>query len=74
MRSTDRCFCKRVVAPTYMGPSCPGIPDGLDDVEPMWYIDQPGAVTLPVNWTPEKLDELLERAALCCKLFNSNLA
>ena len=64
MRSIERCYCKQVVTPRRISLSCPMIPS-YD--EPMWYTDNPGPITLPVNWIPEKLDELLERE-LCCKL------
>ena len=67
LRSTERCWCKRVVAPKRIGPSCPVIPDRHGNVEPLWYIDDPRELGLSVNWTPDKLDELLDRA-ICCKL------
>ena len=67
LRSTERCWCTRVVAPKRIGSSCPVIPDV--NVEPLWYwyIDDPRELGLSVNWTPDQLDELLDRA-ICCKL------
>ena len=70
--SKDRCDCERVVAPKFKcTQSCarkaPFAGHNREVIE-MWYIDEPKLLTMTENWTQERMDELLERVDLCCKL------
>ena len=61
----ERCFCQRVVAPQISGSrSCVRVND-TDNIEDLWFIDDPTTVTNPRNWTPRKLDDLLDRSQCC---------
>ena len=60
--SKDRCACDSVVAPKFECTS-----SSRRKPPEMWYIDEPKPLTRTENWTPKKLDELLERTDLCCK-------
>ena len=69
--SKDRCDCERVVAPKFKcTPSCARKAPfaGNKEAIEMWYINEPELLTMRENWTPERMDQLLERVDLCCKL------
>ena len=42
-------------------------PKKIEDA--MWFTDNQDELKLPANWTPERLDELLERKKFCGKYF-----
>ena len=68
--SKDRCDCERVIAPKVKcTPSCARKAPfaGITEAIEMWYIDEPELLTRRENWTPERMDELLDRVVLCCK-------
>ena len=63
----ERCLCTWVVVLGDGKQSCtPAIAE--TDKHPIWWFtDEPGPLTLKDNWTPAKLDLLLERAEFCGK-------
>ena len=61
MPSWKRCRCDRVMISLVDNtPYCPQLP-----AETMWFTDDQDVLKQKANWTPEKLDQLLERKTLC---------
>ena len=68
MPKEDICFCQGVIAPNNRGTaSCPAAPQNEHPGSVMWYTDNPNPLTSRKNWTPEKLDQLLDRVRFCRK-------
>ncbi|XP_072048588.1 uncharacterized protein [Amphiura filiformis] len=62
--SAERCYCTRVLPPVRkLSNKCNTY--NKDKMESLWFTDYPGLLTKRENWTPEKLDELLERKQFC---------
>ena len=65
--SKERCLCQGVVAPEQRADhSC--YSGSASETDDLWFIDNPFHLVRRENWTPKKLDKLLERDKLCCKL------
>ena len=50
--------------------TCPLTQEEYGEDSLMWYVDDPRPLTDRRNWTPEKMNELLERETLyskCCR-------
>ena len=61
MASRMRCQCDRVVISLVDNTRyCPKLPK-----EAMWFTDNQDKLKQPANWTPDKLDELLDRKTFC---------
>ena len=66
MPSLERCLCQGVIAPKNGGPMmCPTTREEYGEDSSMWYVDDPRPLKDRRNWTPEKMNELLQREALC---------
>ena len=69
----ERCYCQRVVAPTFIGThNCSTNELNLTQ---LWFTNHSHSeftnpLTQKENWTPERLDELLERRKFCGKRRN----
>ena len=70
----DLCFCQWAVAPKIAllstDQSCPRNEDSNAMAE-LWFTDEPTSLTNHTNWTPKKLDALLNRTYCCKCLLNS---
>ena len=44
---------------------CPTTREEYGEDSSMWYVDDPRPLKDRRNWTPEKMNELLQREALC---------
>ena len=68
--SKERCICQAVIAVKNDGRAGCRIPggDGLHQQEDLWFTDEKDQLVRRVNWTPEILNELLERSVACGKL------
>ena len=67
----ERCYCQTVVAPTFISIyNC-----SLNEMSSkwLWYTSDPVPLTKQENWTPERLDKLLERIGYCGKNFKIHL-
>ena len=47
---------------------CPLTREEYGEDSLMWYVDDPRPLTQRRNWTPSKMNELLEREVFCSKL------
>ena len=64
----ERCYCQGVVAPEQMtSRTCSGKGD-YAQIDDLWITEDPGPIIQRKNWSPAKLDQLLERNVFCCKL------
>ena len=59
----ERCLCHAVTAPLLRRSRHCFVSQMMS--EPLWFTSDPSHLTRRENWTPEKLDELLERKAFC---------
>ena len=74
--SADRCFCKRVYAPKFIGhEQCPERrghaleeDDEEEDPNKWWFTDEVNLLINQTNWNPKMLDQLLARSVYCSKL------
>ena len=65
MSSSMRCRCDRVMISLVDNtPYCPKL-----EKETMWFTDKQNELKDKSNWTPDKLDELLERKTFCGKFY-----
>ena len=69
MPSADRCFCKRVYAPKFIGEKCPGLtPEEDEPADYSWFTDdEVNQLITRANWNTKILDGLLERSVYCRK-------
>ena len=65
--SKERCYCQAVVAiKKGQGPtSCRPETEEDKEVQDIWFTDYLDYLSHRLNWTKEKLDELLDRNILC---------
>ena len=63
----ELCYCQGVVALEQITTrTCSG-QDDCAHADDLWFTDHPDPLTQRQNWSPPKLDQLLERSVLCCK-------
>ena len=66
MPSFERCLCQGVIAKKG-ATMCPLKEEEYGYDGKFWYTDEPKPLTVRSNWNPVKLNELLEREAICSK-------
>ena len=73
MPRKEVCSCQRVVAPKMLTSQSCLTHNNEDALEDLWLVDDPNLITLLTNrrnWTPAKLDNLLEQSN-CCKFLTA---
>ena len=73
--SADRCFCKRVYAPKFIGlETCSErrghvLEENNEEEDPnkWWFTDEVNLLINKTNWNNKMLDQLLERSLYCSK-------
>ncbi|XP_072049864.1 uncharacterized protein [Amphiura filiformis] len=66
LASNERCYCTSVIAPIKYFINVEDSKYCSDKPEPQWwFVESIDALTLRENWTPTRLDVLLDRAAFC---------
>lgn len=64
----ERCLCQGVVAPkegSNPPRDCPLVRGDVNGTNGYWFTDNKKDLTRRRNWTPSKLNDLLERAVYC---------
>ena len=61
----ERCYCQHVIAPTFI--SIHDCYTNMMESTQLWFTSDSVSLTNRENWTPERLDELLERMGYCGK-------
>ena len=60
-----RCLCQIVLNPRNIMSNC----QVMDEEDVFWFTNDSDILTQRANWTPEKLDILLERNGYCGKIY-----
>ena len=74
MPTVERCLCTIVLAPKFLSENCPTTSTDASVVEreDLWFTEDKELLTNSMKWTPEQLDQLLERAGFCSEYLWSN--
>ena len=74
MPTVERCFCTIVLAPKFLSENCPtALKDAsVVEREDLWFTDDKELLKNSMKWTPEQLDQLLERVEFCSKYLLSD--